>query len=196
MTQTKETPEGWLGEIKDWQVVEANRITYAIGDIAVIGKVLIGPHEIGGQAFIPPSIWSNTPEDFDDQVTNRGWRHGVWQRLGSQALIELHEHGSYPVEGDESNLVWLDGTERPLSLNTNGLQNIVDKINDTVPNEFSSFAEEITANRIKQLKFNLSEGLVGKREKEYSIELRSLTANATAAFGSNWVKAILGSAQY
>jgi hypothetical protein len=192
MSQTTQYPERWLGEIKDWRVVEANYITHSIGNIAITGKILIGPHDVGAQAFIPPGVWANTPEDFAQPVSDRGWRRGVWTSLGAQTVQELQEQDRYPAVGDESKLVWVDGTEKPISLRTDGLKNMDYKIKQQTPDKFSGFAEEITANRIQQLKLALSlDETSSEQSKKSAEELRTLTANATAAFGSRWVKDLI-----
>lgn len=199
MAQAIKTPEGWLGEIKEWQIVQANSITFGIGDIAVIGKVLIGPHEIGAQTFIPPGIWSNTPEGFKDDVTDKGWRHGVYKRLGDQAIKELDEQNTYPVNGDESNLVWVTKMERPVRSENMSLKEADELIAEETGSapDFVDFAKEVTAVKAKQLqiKNSLEDNEIDQTEKiKARNELTDLLSQASAAFGPSWLNQQINSA--
>jgi hypothetical protein len=192
MSRKPQTPEEWLGEITDWQIVEANRITYGIGNLVVAGNVLIGPHEVGGQAFIPRGTWSNTPEGFGQPVTDKGWRHGVYQRLDSEDLGKLQQLEGYPVNGNESNLVWVDGTKKPLSLPVLGLKKADKLIEANAPGKLSDFAKEITVTKAKSLQVQLAledeMDINQQKIRGISRELRQVTAEAASAFGSEWAK--------
>jgi hypothetical protein len=190
--------ERWLGEINQWQVVEAHKVTRDIGDIAVWGEVLIGPHPVGGQAIIPPGIYSNTPTNrFDDpeqdpQLTDRGWRFGIWESVDKEALGVYHILG-YPIRGDEENLVWVTGDERPISLPRLNLEKIARIVRTGAP-EHEDFIKatsiSVGGDLWAQTRPEIRDTKGPSIEKAHA-DLTELKLDATAVFGEQWTKQYL-----
>ena len=42
------------------------------------GSILIGPHEYGVQALVPPAVLLLTPPDDDETYSEEGWRQAIW----------------------------------------------------------------------------------------------------------------------
>jgi hypothetical protein len=179
----------WVGEVSDWKVVSADLVTSSIGNVAVRGKVLVGPYEgVGGQAFFPPGVPNNTPEDFSAGHTHEGWRHGVWERLQEYEIFQ-HEQEGYPIEGDFEDIVWVTGKERPLTLSRLEIEKVMQTVKLVAPNNETvrTFMQAQVAIRGAGLWNMLGEQPEERLSHRLKGEFKDLRQAALAAFGGDWV---------
>jgi hypothetical protein len=179
-----ETPSGTRNDpivsvMGEWVVGAAHQIC---DHDPAIGQVLIGPHELGGQALVPPGVIMNTPPEEEvpyDKHPN--WRHGIW---AAHPLWRDPRNGKY-----HRGLVWADGSERPVEVTDLTLH----EANEVVRSEASHllhFLEErtvVVAGLLWEITQPDGQGEYHMRKDESLERLEALRREATEAYGEEWV---------
>jgi hypothetical protein len=183
-------PQGkeWVGEIVDWRIADAKLITYDLGNMAVRGKVLVGPcGTIGGQAFFPPGVCSYQPEDSIQKYTTDGWRHGIWENLEEFEIFH-HAQNGYSIDGNSDHIVWVTGKERPLALSQISVKTILKMVEEIEPrNQLTlGFVQTQIANRGAWIWTTLNQESNEPQRNQLSAELKDLQVTAAEAFGNDW----------
>lgn len=178
-----------MGEVSDWKVVGADLVTRDLGNVAVHGKVLVGPYEgVGGQAFFPPGVPNNTPEDFSAGHTREGWRHGVWERLQEYEIFQ-HEQDGYAIQGDFDHIVWVTGKERPLTLSRLDIEKVMQTVKLVAPDNEAvrTFMQTQIAIRGAGVWTMLADQPEEPLLHRLKSEFKDLRQAALTAFGGDWV---------
>jgi hypothetical protein len=146
--------------IDDWAPIAA---------VQGVGSLLLGPHEQGAQAIVPPATLARTPRDSDDEYSETGWRLSVWEFLDDrQAYIE----GS-----------------RPLSLTPISFDQAVGLVRSEAP-EYEEWLVRQVDQRILCLTVLVEHADPGEERQAvgWKAELDDLLLDATRAFGEAWVR--------
>src|SRR6185312_16349954 len=158
MAERPPKPEKDVG-ITQWRIAGAHVITTdqietssgLVQPIDARGQVLIGPHELGAQAVAPPGVWTNTPPNAAERMTNSGWRHGVWRNLTREQILEAKDKYDIPhLTGDEKGLVWIRGEERPIWLKPLLLSEVAGLLESEAP-EHLEFIKQVVARNLRVL---------------------------------------------
>lgn len=141
------------------------------GPIAAVqgtGSLLLGPHEHGAQAIVPPGVLARTPRSWESEYSEVGWRLSIWEFLDEQSAY---------VEGS-----------RPQRLTQPTFPAVVALVRERAP-AYEDWLVRQVDQRILCLAVLIDNSQPDSEERtDWRVELDDLLLDATQAFGGSWVR--------
>lgn len=129
--------------------------------------MLLGPHQEGAQAIVPPGVLVRTPEEEGTEYDNQAWRSLIWH-------FQLHDHRSIDAR-------------RPATLQRISSQVAVRQIRRHAP-EHALWLEEQLRQQSRAILLLLDYGAPGEDLGALRAELDDLLLDCVAVYGETWVR--------